>query len=34
MAKQANRTMIGGFVVLAVAILAASLVVFGSGKFF
>ena len=34
MAKQANRMMIGGFVVLAVAILAASLVVFGSGKFF
>ena len=34
MAKQANRMMIGGFVVLAVLILAASLVVFGSGKFF
>jgi paraquat-inducible protein B len=34
MAKQANRTMIGGFVVLAVIIMAASLVVFGSGKFF
>ena len=34
MAKQANRMMIGGFVVIAVAILAASLVVFGSGKFF
>lgn len=34
MAKQANRMMIGGFVVLAVAILATSLVVFGSGKFF
>jgi paraquat-inducible protein B len=34
MAKQANRMMIGGFVVLAVIILAASLVVFGSGKFF
>lgn len=34
MAKQANRMMIGGFVVLAVALLAASLVVFGSGKFF
>jgi paraquat-inducible protein B len=34
MAKQANRMMIGGFVVLAVVIMAASLVVFGSGKFF
>jgi paraquat-inducible protein B len=34
MAKQANRMMIGGFVILAVIILAASLVVFGSGKFF
>lgn len=34
MAKQANRMMIGGFVVIAVAILAASLVVFGSGRFF
>jgi paraquat-inducible protein B len=34
MAKQANRMMIGAFVVLAVIILAASLVVFGSGKFF
>ena len=34
MAKQANRMMIGGFVVLAVIIMAASLVVFGSGKFF
>jgi paraquat-inducible protein B len=34
MAKQANRMMIGGFVVFAVTILAASLVVFGSGKFF
>jgi paraquat-inducible protein B len=34
MAKQANRMMIGGFVVLAVFIMAASLVVFGSGKFF
>ena len=34
MAKQANRKMIGGFVVLAVLIMAASLVVFGSGKFF
>jgi paraquat-inducible protein B len=34
MAKQANRMMIGGFVVLAVTIMAASLVVFGSGKFF
>ncbi len=33
MAKQANRTMIGGFVVLAVIIMAASLVIFGSGKF-
>ncbi len=34
MAKQANRMMIGGFVVIALFILAASLVVFGSGKFF
>jgi paraquat-inducible protein B len=34
MAKQANRMMIGAFVVLAVIIMAASLVVFGSGKFF
>ena len=34
MAKQVNRMAIGGFVVVAVVILAASLVVFGSGKFF
>lgn len=34
MAKQANRMMIGGFVVISIFILAASLVVFGSGKFF
>lgn len=34
MAKQASRMMIGGFVVTAVIIMAASLVVFGSGKFF
>ncbi len=34
MAKQANRMMIGMFVVMAVILLAASLVVFGSGKFF
>ncbi len=34
MAKQANRMMIGGFVVIAVTLMAASLVVFGSGKFF
>jgi paraquat-inducible protein B len=33
-AKQANRMMIGGFVVVAVVLLATSLVVFGSGKFF
>jgi paraquat-inducible protein B len=33
MAKQANRMMIGAFVVLAVTIMAASLAVFGSGKF-
>jgi hypothetical protein len=32
MAKQANRMMIGGFVVIAVILLAASLVVFGSGR--
>ncbi len=34
MAKQANRMMIGGFVVLAVLTMAACVVVFGSGKFF
>ena len=34
MAKQANKMMIGGFVVIGVIILAASIVVFGSGKFF
>jgi paraquat-inducible protein B len=34
MAKQANRMMIGGFVVIAVAILAISAVIFGSGDFF
>ena len=34
MAKQANRMMIGVFVVVAVILMAASLVVFGSGKFF
>ncbi len=34
MAKQANSMMIGVFVVIAVFIMAASLVVFGSGKFF
>jgi paraquat-inducible protein B len=34
MAKQANRKLIGGFVVLAVGILAASVVIFGSGEFF
>ncbi len=34
MAKQANRMMIGGFVVIAIFILMASLVVFGSGRFF
>jgi paraquat-inducible protein B len=34
MAKQANRMLIGGFVVIAVGILAASIVIFGSGKFF
>lgn len=34
MAKQANRMMIGGFVVIAIGLLAASLVIFGSGKFF
>lgn len=34
MAKQANRMMIGGFVVTALFILAASLAIFGSGKFF
>jgi paraquat-inducible protein B len=34
MAKQANRKLIGGFVVLAVGILAASVVIFGSGALF
>ncbi len=34
MAKQANRMMIGVFVIIAVIIMAASLVVFGSGQFF
>jgi len=34
MAKQANRKLIGGFVLVAVAIFAASVVIFGSGQFF
>lgn len=34
MAKEANRMMIGGFVVIAVFLLAASIVIFGSGRFF
>jgi len=34
MAKQANRIMIGGFVVVALILMAASLVLFSSGKFF
>ena len=34
MAKEANRMMIGGFVLIALFIMAASLVIFGSGKFF
>ena len=34
MAKQANRKLIGGFVVIAVGIMAASVVIFGSGEFF
>jgi paraquat-inducible protein B len=34
MAKEANRVMIGGFVLIALFIMAASLVIFGSGKFF
>jgi paraquat-inducible protein B len=34
MAKQANRMMIGGFVVIAIFILAISLALFGSGKLF
>jgi paraquat-inducible protein B len=34
MAEQANRMLIGGFVILAVAILAVSVVLFGSGSFF
>jgi paraquat-inducible protein B len=34
MAKQANRKLIGGFVVIAVGIMAASIVIFGSGDWF
>ena len=34
MAKQANRKMIGGFVIMAVGIMAASVVIFGSGDWF
>ena len=34
MAKQANRKMIGGFVIIAVGILAASVAIFGSGGWF
>lgn len=34
MAKKVNRKMIGGFVIGAVAILAVSIVIFGSGNFF
>jgi paraquat-inducible protein B len=34
MAKQTNKTMIGGFVVGAVALIVAGVLVFGSGKFF
>ncbi len=34
MAKQASKMMIGGFLIIALFLLAASLVVFGSGKFF
>ena len=34
MAKQANRKMIGGFVLIAVCIMAASVVIFGSGDWF
>jgi paraquat-inducible protein B len=34
MAKQANRSMIGGFVIIAVVIMAASVVIFGSGDWF
>lgn len=34
MAEQANRVMIGGFVLIALVLLAASVVIFGSGRFF
>ncbi|KPK19388.1 MAG: hypothetical protein AMK69_24285 [Nitrospira bacterium SG8_3] len=34
MAKQANKTVIGGFVVGAVALIVAGVLIFGSGKFF
>ena len=34
MAKQVNRAMIGGFVLIAVGIMAASILIFGSGDLF
>jgi paraquat-inducible protein B len=34
MAKPVNRKLIGGFVVIAVGIMAASVIIFGSGEFF
>ena len=34
MSKQANKTLIGVFVVAAIAMLAAAVIIFGSGKFF
>ena len=34
MSKPANKTMIGGFVIVAVALAVAAVIVFGSGKFF
>ena len=34
MAKQANKTAVGLFVVGAVALLVAALIIFGGGKFF
>ena len=34
MAKQANKTAIGAFVVVALALGVAAIVIFGSGKFF
>ena len=34
MSKQANKTVIGAFVIGAVALIVVAIVIFGSGKFF